>query len=184
MSLKQQDEIEQLLKEIADVKKPQKETSKTFWIILVIMSLNIYIIFSIKEVGLGLNSLTSVAMSNSAEFKAISTKINIDENDKINFLKLQKNLDVWKETACIQCHNTQELALPINKITITEAISIVRNGNERTRAGGMPTYNNRNTRGKESITDSELQTRMQHLYTKDFLSVANEKKIKMRGSSD
>lgn len=176
MSLKRQDEIEQLLKEIADVKKPQKETSKTFWIILIVMSLNIFAIYSIKEVGEGLNSLTRAAMNNSAEFKAIATKINADENEKIDFLKLQKNLEVWKETACIQCHNTQELALPINKITITEAISIVRNGNERTRAGGMPTYNNRNTRGKESITDSELQTRMQHLYTKDFLSAVNEKK--------
>lgn len=178
MPLKQSNRIEQALKEIANVKKEQKETSKTFWIILIVVSLNIYAIYSIKEVEKELNSLINVAINNSSEFKAISTKINVDETDKINFLKLQKNLEVWKETACIQCHNTQELALPINKITMTEAISIVRNGNDRTRAGGMPTFNSRNTRGKGSITDSELQTRFQHLYTKDFLAVANEKKIK------
>lgn len=166
--------VNDILKEMAQVKK--EKNSRTTWIILVVIGLSLYNILLTDSLKKQIDNLIHVTQNNQAEFKAIATKIGSDEDEKIRYLKLQANQNVWRETACIQCHNTTELALPINKITINEAIAIVREGNERSLAGGMPKYSARNTRGRDSITDSELQMRFQHLYTKEFLSVANEKK--------
>lgn len=114
-----------------------------------------------------------------AEAQAISSRINTDEKEKALFYKLQKNQDVWSGTGCAQCHSTMELALPIRKISVSEAIQIVRNGNERTRAGGMPTYTARASRDKNSITDADLKVRLDTLYTKEFLDYAEAKSAPM-----
>lgn len=169
-------EVDNILKEMAQVKKKQEKNSQTMWVIFIVIGLNLCSIWLINSLYKQLDDLMYIAQNNQAEFKAIASKIGSDENEKLQYLKLQANQNVWRETACIQCHNTTALALPINKITINEAIDIVRKGTEKSLAGGMPTYSARNTRGRDSITDSELQMRFQHLYTKEFLSVANEKK--------
>ena len=105
-----------------------------------------------------------------ASVNAIFTKINADENERLSALKLQRNLEVWQGTGCIECHNTLALALPMRKQTISEAINIVRVGTNKSLEGGMPLYNARNTRGRDSITDSELRVRFELLYTKEFLA--------------
>lgn len=106
------------------------------------------------------------------EVNAISKALNANEKDRITFYKLQKNIEVWQGTACLQCHGTIENALPISKITKAEAIEIVRNGTERSKAAGMPLYAARGTRDRNSITDSELKVRFDALYTKELLDYA------------
>ena len=106
------------------------------------------------------------------ELKAISQALNASEKDKMTFYKLQKNNEVWQGTACASCHNTIEMALPINKRSVAEAIEIVRNGTQRSREGGMPLYTPRATRDRNSITDSELKVRFDALYTKELLEYA------------
>lgn len=104
-----------------------------------------------------------------ADMAAIMTKLGADEKEKALFYKLQKNQDVWQGTGCAQCHTNLQLALPITKITITEAMQIVREGNERTKAGGMPTYSARGTRDRNSMTDADLKVRLDALYVKELL---------------
>lgn len=110
-----------------------------------------------------------------AEAQAIATKLNADEKEKDMFYKLQKNQDIWSGTGCIQCHNTIEMALPIRKISIAEAMQVVRMGNERSIAGGMPQYVARATRDRNSITDADLKVRLDAIYIKEFLDYAKEK---------
>ena len=110
-----------------------------------------------------------------AEAQAISTKLSTDEKEKAMFYKLQKNQDVWNGTGCATCHNTIQMALPIRKISVSEAINIVRNGNKTSIAGGMPTYAARATRDRNSITDADLKVRLDALYIKEFLDYAKEK---------
>ncbi|NDJ26344.1 hypothetical protein GW575_00030 [Campylobacter sp. MIT 19-121] len=104
-----------------------------------------------------------------AETRALSVKMNLDEREKINFLKLSKNNEVFKGTGCIQCHNTIATALPIRKISVSEAMNIVRTGSKRSLEGGMPLYLARATRDKQSITDADLKVRLDVLYTEEFL---------------
>lgn len=118
---------------------------------------------------------TDTLMKLRAEAQAIGTQLQSDEKEKVLFYKLQKNQDVWAGTGCAQCHNTLENALPLRKISVSEAIQIVRNGNERTRAAGMPTYTARASRDKNSITDADLKVRLDALYTKEFLDYAEAK---------
>lgn len=118
---------------------------------------------------------TDTLMKLRAEAQAIGTQLQADEKEKALFYKLQKNQDVWAGTGCAQCHSTLENALPLRKISVSEAIQIVRNGNERTRAAGMPTYTARASRDKNSITDADLKVRLDALYTKEFLDYAEAK---------
>lgn len=118
---------------------------------------------------------TDTLMKLRAEAQAIGTQLQADEKEKALFYKLQKNQDVWSGTGCAQCHSTLENALPLRKISVSEAIQIVRNGNERTRAAGMPTYTARASRDKNSITDADLKVRLDALYTKEFLDYAEAK---------
>lgn len=122
---------------------------------------------------------TDTLMKLRAEAQAIGTQLQADEKEKALFYKLQKNQDVWSGTGCAQCHSTLENALPLRKISVSEAIQIVRNGNERTRAAGMPTYTARASRDKNSITDADLKVRLDALYTKEFLDYAEAKSIPM-----
>lgn len=118
---------------------------------------------------------TEILMRLRAEAKAIGSQLQSDEKEKALFYKLQKNQDVWAGTGCAQCHTTLDNALPIRKITVSEAIQIVRNGNERTLSAGMPTYTARASRDKNSITDADLKVRLDALYTKEFLDYAEAK---------
>lgn len=122
---------------------------------------------------------TDTLMKLRAEAQAIGTQLQADEKEKALFYKLQKNQDVWAGTGCAQCHSTLENALPLRKISVSEAIQIVRNGNERTRAAGMPTYTARASRDKNSITDADLKVRLDALYTKEFLDYAEAKSMPM-----
>lgn len=122
---------------------------------------------------------TDTLMKLRAEAQAIGTQLQSDEKEKALFYKLQKNQDVWAGTGCAQCHSTLENSLPIRKISVSEAIQIVRNGNERTRAAGMPTYTARASRDKNSITDADLKVRLDALYTKEFLDYAEAKSTPM-----
>lgn len=129
----------------------------------------------IESVNAAINKNTDTLMKLRAEAQAIGTQLQSDEKEKALFYKLQKNQDVWAGTGCAQCHSTLESALPMRKISVSEAIQIVRNGNERTRAAGMPTYNARASRDKNSITDADLKVRLDTLYTKEFLDYAQAK---------
>lgn len=122
---------------------------------------------------------TDTLMKLRAEAQAIGTQLQSDEKEKALFYKLQKNQDVWSGTGCAQCHSTLENSLPIRKISVSEAIQIVRNGNERTRAAGMPTYTARASRDKNSITDADLKVRLDALYTKEFIDYAEAKTTPM-----
>lgn len=128
-----------------------------------------------------LEKLTQATASNKdkiemmrGELSAIAKRLDTNDKDRINFYKVQKNQDVWSGTACINCHNSIQNALPINKISIAQAMEIVRNGNENTKKGGMPTYTSRATRDKNSITDADLKVRLDALYTKELLDYAKE----------
>lgn len=122
---------------------------------------------------------TDTLMKLRAEAQAIGTQLQSDEKEKALFYKLQKNQDVWSGTGCAQCHSTLDNALPLRKISVSEAIQIVRNGNERTRAAGMPTYTAKASRDKNSITDADLKVRLDALYTKEFLDYAEAKSTPM-----
>lgn len=123
----------------------------------------------VSEIKEGQNVLKDEMFKNRADMGAIITKIGADEKEKALFYKLQKNQDVWQGTGCAQCHSSLQLALPITKITIAEAMQIVREGNKRTRAGGMPTYAARGTRDRNSMTDADLKVRLDALYVKELL---------------
>lgn len=109
-----------------------------------------------------------------ADIEGISTKIGIDERDKALAYKLQKNIEVWQGTTCIQCHNTLEMALPIHKINMQQAINIVRNGNKRSIAGSMPQYFSRSMRNKQYITEISLVEKLNVLITPNLLKYAKE----------
>lgn len=136
--------------------------------ILVLILVSVFFYFSVSGLRQDLkviydNQITLIA-SNEAVFK----KINADDKERVSLLKLQKNLEVWNGTGCIECHNTIKLALPLRKQSVSEAIRIVREGTEASKKGGMPQYLSKNTRGRDSITDSELKVRFDLLYTKEF----------------
>ncbi|ETD27321.1 hypothetical protein [Helicobacter canis] len=133
----------------------------------------------IESINNAINKNTDTLMKLRAEAQAIGTQLQSDEKEKALFYKLQKNQDVWSGTGCAQCHSTLENSLPIRKISVSEAIQIVRNGNERTRAAGMPTYTARASRDKNSITDADLKVRLDALYTKEFLDYAEAKSTPM-----
>lgn len=145
------------------------------WYLAAILSVLYFgnsMIQSIKEAD---KKVADQVMLLRAEAQAISTKLSADEKEKAMFYKLQKNQDVWNGTGCASCHNTIEMALPIRKIGVAEAIQIVRVGNDRSIAGGMPTYVARATRDRNSITDADLKVRLDALYTKEFLDYAKDK---------
>lgn len=145
------------------------------WFLAAILSILYFgnsMIQSIKEAD---KKVADQVMLLRAEAQAISTKLSTDEKEKAMFYKLQKNQDVWNGTGCAQCHNTIELSLPMRKISVSEAMQIVRQGNEKTLAAGMPTYTSRASRDKNSITDADLKVRLDALYVKDFLDYAESK---------
>lgn len=111
-----------------------------------------------------------------SDISAIGQKIKIDEKEKVLSYKLQKNIELWQGTLCVQCHNTSQMALPITKLTSYEAIDVVRKGNPRSIAGGMPKFNPRPTRNGDdlAISDNDLLIRFNILYTDEFLQYARE----------
>lgn len=130
----------------------------------------------VEDLRFGQKRIEDKLLSFSARLESVATAMNASQKESADFYKLQKNQDVWEGTACINCHNTLNTALPIYKRTIPEAINIVRNGTQETKAGGMPTYSSRPTRDSNSITDSELKVRFDALYTQEFLQYAKEAK--------
>lgn len=135
----------------------------------------------IESVNAAINKNTDTLIKLRAEAQAIGTQLQSDEKEKALFYKLQKNQDVWAGTGCAQCHSTLENALPLRKISVSEAIQIVRNGNERTKAAGMPTYTARASRDRNSITDADLKVRLDSLYTKELLDFAKPKDMDTKG---
>lgn len=162
-------------------KEKETQTAQKFkigqlWLIILAIGMNIYALNNLKNLDTEIIKSYNLMLENAARIESIFAKISADEDVKFKFLKLQKNLNVWQGTSCINCHNTAELALPITKISIIEAINIVRHGNTRTIAQGMPIYHARPTKGGENISDNELQTKLQSLYTKEFLDRAEPKR--------
>ena len=135
----------------------------------------------IESVNAAIEKNTDTLMKLRAEAQAIGTQLQSDEKEKALFYKLQKNQDVWAGTGCAQCHSTLETALPMRKISVSEAMQIVRNGNERTKAAGMPTYTARASRDRNSITDADLKVRLDSLYTKELLDFAKPKDMDTNG---
>lgn len=129
----------------------------------------------VDGIKLTIDKNTDVLMKLRAEAQAIGTQLQADEKEKSLFYKLQKNQDVWAGTGCVQCHATLENALPLRKISVSEAMQIVREGNEKTKLAGMPTYTARADRNRNSITDADLKVRLDALYTKEFLDHAKPK---------
>lgn len=108
---------------------------------------------------------------------AIAKRLDVRDIDRLYELKLAKNLEVLGDISCGECHNASDTALPISKITLNEAIAIVRFGNEKTLKGGMPTYKSFNNGKDPFIADSGLKRRLEVLYTDDFLKTAKQKSM-------
>lgn len=104
--------------------------------------------------------------------KALSNRLDVKELDRLYELKLSKNAEVLGDISCGQCHNSSDTALPIRKISMAEAISIVRFGSERSKAGGMPIYKSFNNGKDAFISDSGLKNRLESLYTDELLKTA------------
>lgn len=130
----------------------------------------------VEELKINQIKLADKMTENQATLQTLSQQMNINEAERLNFYKLQKNQDVWAGTGCLQCHNSLKTALPINRISVAEAMEIVREGTERTKNLGMPTYVARGTRDRNSITDADLKVRLDALYVKEFLDYAEPKK--------
>lgn len=123
----------------------------------------------IDDITVGQKEVKDEMLKNRADMVAIINKIGADEKERMLFYKLQKNQDVWQGTGCAQCHTNLKNALPMSKISISEAMQIVREGNEKTKAAGMPLYSNRLTRDRNSISDADLKVRLDALYIKELL---------------
>ncbi|RDU51765.1 hypothetical protein CQA49_09225 [Helicobacter sp. MIT 00-7814] len=122
-----------------------------------------------------------IMLSDRATIKAVAKQLAIKEQAQLESLKLEKNLEVFGDISCGKCHNSSELALPLRNIELNEAIKIVRFGNERSIAGGMPQYKSINN-GKDAwISDSGLKGRLEALYTKEFLSTALDRNYRIIG---
>lgn len=161
-----------------DDKNPKKVKFMKNWNIWFFAAIIAVIYFGnsmIDGIKTNQNKIEDKLLLFSAKADAISVRLDAKEKEVADFYKLQKNQDTWQGTGCVQCHNTLSMSLPINKITIAEAIDVVRNGTEASRAGGMPQYSSRGTRDRHSITDSELKVRLDALYTKELLQYAKEK---------
>lgn len=129
----------------------------------------------VQDLKVGQSKIADKVSENQAILQTLSQQMSINETERLSFYKLQKNQDVWAGTGCAQCHNTLKTSLPINRISVAEAMEIVREGTERTKALGMPTYASRGTRDRNSITDADLKVRLDALYIKEFLDVAEVK---------
>lgn len=90
-----------------------------------------------------------------AKIENIALKLNIIEKENIDFYKVQKNKDVFKNTSCLECHSSIDTALPIFKISIDEAIDIVR-------------------MAMSSFSTDGLRKRLNLLYTDELLEYAKE----------
>lgn len=107
------------------------------------------------------------------ELKAISDKLNVSEQERLYALKAKRNMQAFSDISCGKCHNQTDTLLPLRDISLNEAINIVRFGNERSIAGGMPHYKSFNDGKSESyISDSGLKTRLEQIYTQELLKIA------------
>lgn len=124
------------------------------------------------------DNLKSIQKTNAIELNLIAQKLDVRDRERKELEKIAKNQELLGDISCGSCHNNN-LALPIRNISLTEAIEIVRVGNERSIAGGMPRYKNINTgRDEAFISDSGLRNRLKDLYIEDFLKIALDKDYK------
>lgn len=136
----------------------------------------LYLIFSdIVELKNSINVIKEQAKEINAAQSSLNKRLDVREIDKLYELKLAKNLEVLGDISCGECHNASDMALPIRKITLNEAIAIVRFGNERTNKLGMPTYKSYNNGKDPFIADSGLKKRLEILYTDELLKTAVNK---------
>lgn len=103
---------------------------------------------------------------------AIAKRLDVRDFDRLFELKLAKNAEVLGDISCGECHNASDTALPISKMSVNEAISIVRFGNEKSIQGGMPIYKSFNNGKDPFISDSGLKKRLESLYTDELLKTA------------
>ncbi|WP_158654681.1 hypothetical protein [Helicobacter equorum] len=103
----------------------------------------------------------------------IAKRLDVRDSDRLFELKLAKNTEVLGDISCGQCHNASDTALPISKISVNEAISIVRFGNEKSIQGGMPIYKSFNNGKDPFISDSGLKKRLEVLYTDELLKTTS-----------
>lgn len=149
-------------------------SSFNFWFFLAVCLICYFTFNSIEKLE-NLHAKTGESILRvETEITAIGKKLEIDKQEKLLDFKVKKNIQVFNGTSCVQCHNDRVLSLPINKISLEEAMLIVRNGNEVTKAKGMPTYLNRPTRDRYSITDPDLKVRLEQLYTTEFLEYSKK----------
>lgn len=119
----------------------------------------------------------SINEQQAVNFNTISKRLDVTETDRIIEIRALKNKETLGDISCGKCHNPDSNALPINKLTAEEAYQIVREGNDRSKEGGMPIYLSANVqKGQAYISDSVLRTILEKLYTPELLKVAKEPK--------
>lgn len=99
-----------------------------------------------------------------ADLKALFDVSQASQLESERYLRIEKNRRVWQGTGCAKCHVSSDLALPINNISVSDAMYIVRNGTQKSKAGGMPIYSSNVSRDSNSISDADLRVRLEILY--------------------
>lgn len=132
----------------------------------------------LSRISNAFDNLKTLQKTNAIELNLIAQRLDVRDRERKELEKISKNQELLGDISCGACHNNA-LSLPIRNISLSEAIEIVRVGNERSIAGGMPRYKNINTgRDEAYISDSGLRNRLKDLYIDDFLKIALDKDYK------
>lgn len=141
------------------------------WFFLAIIAVLYYNNIQTDKLVSNYESVKSISLESIALSRAIGDKIQYDKKQESLYYKLEKNRKVLDGTGCVNCHARPELALPLHRISVSDAMAIVRKGNERSIAGGMPFYSDRATRDRNSITDADLRVRLDILYSREMIEM-------------
>lgn len=143
---------------------------RLFMAVLVCLLLVFY--FSFKDIQEKVTLVKEQIKDINSTNTAIAKRLDVRDFDRLFELKLAKNAEVLGDISCGECHNASDTALPISKMSVNEAISIVRFGNEKSIQGGMPIYKSFNNGKDPFISDSGLKKRLESLYTDELLKTA------------
>lgn len=147
---------------------------RLFMAVLVCLLLVFY--FSFKDITKDIQEKVTLVKEQIKDINstniAIAKRLDVRDFDRLFELKLAKNAEVLGDISCGECHNASDTALPISKMSVNEAISIVRFGNEKSIQGGMPIYKSFNNGKDPFISDSGLKKRLESLYTDELLKTA------------
>lgn len=155
--------------QVPQKQEKEKSSNLNFWLAVVFFVAIYFGNNKIQEIENSLNKNTQTLIDLKAGAELLLNKQQIAEADRVALYKVRRNQEVWKGTACAQCHTSAKTALPIYNRSIPELIEIIRNGTDASKAGGMPLYSNKADRKKFSITDSEIQVRLELLMSEDIL---------------